>query len=53
MRYRGKFQRSYYPPIDVRPEDDGEELEAKWKAWVEKEQWKRFVQHEHLSHSDN
>lgn len=43
MRYRGKFQRAKYPIIQVDPSDEGEVLEEKWKMWVEREQWKRFV----------
>ncbi|KJZ79034.1 hypothetical protein HIM_01807 [Hirsutella minnesotensis 3608] len=45
MRYRGKFQRSRYPITVVDPSDQGQVLEEKWKAWVEREQWKRLVFH--------
>lgn len=43
MRYRGKFQREKYPIIQVNPSDEGEVLEEKWRLWVEREQWKRYV----------
>ncbi|KAK7432706.1 hypothetical protein QQZ08_000565 [Neonectria magnoliae] len=45
MRYRGKYQRSSYPAIDVDPSDEGEVLHDKWKKWVGLEQWKRLVFH--------
>lgn len=41
MRYRGKFQRTNYPEIIVKPTDEGEVLEQKWKRWSELESWKR------------
>ncbi|KAK2592892.1 hypothetical protein QQS21_009424 [Conoideocrella luteorostrata] len=44
MRYRGKFQRAKYPIIKIDPSDKGEVLQEKWRAWVEREQWKREAQ---------
>lgn len=41
MRYRGKFQRSSYPLINVDASDEGEALEQKWRQWSEAESWKR------------
>jgi hypothetical protein len=41
MRYRGKFQRSSYSMISVTPDDEGANLEQKWRTWVEMEKWKR------------
>jgi hypothetical protein len=43
MRYRGKFQRAKYPVIHVDASDEGDVLEEKWRVWVEREQWKRWV----------
>lgn len=48
MRYRGKFQRSKYMANAVGPEDEGNVLEEKWKAWHERESWKRLVFHAYL-----
>ncbi|KAI5465861.1 hypothetical protein BGZ63DRAFT_411326 [Mariannaea sp. PMI_226] len=45
MRYRGRYQRSSYPVILVNTSDEGEELQEKWRKWVEQEQWKRLVYH--------
>ncbi|KIL90941.1 transcriptional regulator crz1 [Fusarium avenaceum] len=45
MRYRGKFQRSSYSMISVTPNDEGANLEQKWRTWVDMEKWKRFVFH--------
>ncbi|KAI6785708.1 Early growth response protein-like protein [Emericellopsis cladophorae] len=45
LRYRNKFLRSSYPHVAVDPSDDGAELEAKWRLWVERERWKRLVFH--------
>ncbi|OLN88491.1 Early growth response protein 1-like protein 1 [Colletotrichum chlorophyti] len=45
MRYRGKFQRASYPLIEVNMSDEGEVLEKKWKAWCERESWKRLLFH--------
>ena len=43
MRYRGKFQRTAYPNIQIDPSDEGKVLEEKWKRWYELEGWKRYV----------
>ncbi|KAG8665827.1 hypothetical protein FPOAC1_010628 [Fusarium poae] len=45
MRYRGKFQRSTYPMLSVTADDEGANLEQKWRTWVDMEKWKRFVFH--------
>ncbi|KAI0863352.1 hypothetical protein F4860DRAFT_83408 [Xylaria cubensis] len=45
MRYRGRFQRSSYPAIEVNESDQGEVLEEKWKDWYELESWKRLAFH--------
>lgn len=45
MRYRGRFQRSSYPAIEVSESDKGEALEEKWKRWYEAESWKRLAFH--------
>ena len=50
MRYRGWFQRSKYPAVVVCPSDDGEILQTKWRAWIEREQWKRYVQNPNARH---
>jgi hypothetical protein len=42
MRYRRKFQRSSYDIITVNDSDDGPILEGKWRAWSEREHWKRY-----------
>ena len=43
MRYRNKFQRSAYPAMAVEALDDGAELDEKWRRWVDRERWKRYV----------
>ncbi|KAG6155167.1 hypothetical protein E4U37_001428 [Claviceps purpurea] len=43
MRYRGKFQRASYPPLNVDSSDEGDVLQEKWRTWIEREQWKRLV----------
>jgi predicted HAD superfamily phosphohydrolase YqeG len=43
MRYRNKFQRSSYPTIAVEPLDEGAELDEKWRRWIDRERWKRYV----------
>jgi len=48
MRYRGKFLRASYPVIVVDPADEGQILEDKWRAWYERESWKRLVFHCYL-----
>lgn len=48
MRYRGKFSRSYYPPIVIDATDTGKTLEDKWKKWSDLESWKRLVFHAYL-----
>ncbi|KAI1263054.1 hypothetical protein F5Y18DRAFT_395944 [Xylariaceae sp. FL1019] len=45
MRYRGRFQHSSYPRIEVHESDQGEVLEEKWKAWSRAESWKRLTFH--------
>ncbi|KXH43386.1 hypothetical protein CNYM01_08603 [Colletotrichum nymphaeae SA-01] len=45
MRYRGKFQRASYPMVEVNMSDEGEVLEKKWRAWCERESWKRLLFH--------
>ncbi|KAI0456552.1 hypothetical protein F5B21DRAFT_466947 [Xylaria acuta] len=45
MRYRGRFQRSSYPAIEVSESDQGEVLEEKWMCWYELESWKRLAFH--------
>ncbi|KAI0486453.1 hypothetical protein F4859DRAFT_470441 [Xylaria cf. heliscus] len=45
MRYRGRFQRSSYPAIEVNESDQGEILEEKWRCWYESESWKRLAFH--------
>lgn len=51
LRYRGKFQRSYYPMMHVYPDDTGEELQAKWKTWIAREEWRRLVFHCYIRES--
>lgn len=49
MRGRGKFTRAAYTPeVKVKEEDQGEELEKKWKHWMEREAWKRLAFHTFL-----
>lgn len=43
MRYRGKFQRSWYTVVVIEPSDRGKVLEQKWKKWYELEGWKRYA----------
>lgn len=45
LRRFGKFDRGTYPYINVNPEDEGTELEQKWRRWVEQESYKRLVHH--------
>ena len=43
LRRGGRFQRSNYPTIILRPEDEGEDLETIWHQWIEQESLKRLV----------
>lgn len=43
IRRGGQFRKSVYRPIRPTEADHGEELELKWKAWVEQESYKRLV----------
>ncbi|KAI1810258.1 hypothetical protein GGS20DRAFT_568347 [Poronia punctata] len=45
MRYRGRFQRSSYPAIQLSESDHGEVLQEKWRSWYEAESWKRLAFH--------
>ncbi|KAI0164840.1 hypothetical protein GGR57DRAFT_450697, partial [Xylariaceae sp. FL1272] len=45
MRYRGRFQHSSYPRIEVHEGDQGQVLDEKWKAWSRAESWKRLTFH--------
>ncbi|KAF2021433.1 MFS general substrate transporter [Aaosphaeria arxii CBS 175.79] len=45
IRRRGSFRNSMYPMIEPRPEDDGQELDDKWKSWVAQESLLRLVYH--------
>lgn len=43
LRRGGKLRRSAYPKIIVRDDEEGEELEMTWRAWVQQESFKRLV----------
>lgn len=45
LRRFAKFDRGSYPYVDVKAEDEGTTLEAKWQRWVEQESYKRLVHH--------
>ncbi|KAK2759873.1 hypothetical protein FQN54_002607 [Arachnomyces sp. PD_36] len=43
LRRSRKFRRTSYYPIVPKPEDEGEELEKKWRNWIKQESFKRLV----------
>lgn len=43
IRRRGRFLRSFYDVVIPNSDDQGEQLEAKWEAWIEQERRKRLV----------
>lgn len=43
LRRGGKFRRASYPPMTLRGDECGEELEESWSAWVRQESFKRLV----------
>ena len=43
LRRGGKFRRASYPPITLRGDEVGEELEEKWRSWVKQESFKRLI----------
>jgi hypothetical protein len=45
IRREGRFRRSYYPPVVVHPDDEGETLQQKWLSWIRLESIKRLVYH--------
>lgn len=45
MRNRNKFQGYSYQNVAVEPNDEGPELERKWRTWITRERWKRLVFH--------
>jgi hypothetical protein len=53
QRRANRFRRYKYPFPAVSPADEGEELERKWRAWIESEQWKRLVHHTSIGDAMN
>lgn len=45
LRRGGMLFRSGYPPITLRPEDEGQILEDRWRSWIRNESHKRLVYH--------
>ncbi|KAJ5801991.1 uncharacterized protein N7503_004441 [Penicillium pulvis] len=45
LRGCGRFRKSSYTPIRPCPDDEGEALETKWRAWVEQESFTRLIYH--------
>lgn len=43
LRRGGKFRWANYPKVIVRDDEEGEELERTWRAWVNQESFKRLV----------
>ncbi|CAN9452073.1 unnamed protein product [Alternaria alternata] len=45
LRRAGRFDHIRYPAITPSAQDSDEELQTKWKRWVEQESYKRLVYH--------
>ncbi|CAN9222169.1 unnamed protein product [Alternaria alternata] len=45
LRRAGRFDHIRYPAVTPSAQDGDEELQAKWKRWVEQESYKRLVYH--------
>ncbi|KAJ5466638.1 hypothetical protein N7539_009367 [Penicillium diatomitis] len=45
LRRALRFRRSLYPKIIPRDDDTGDELDRKWRTWIEQESFKRLVHH--------
>ncbi|KAJ5547308.1 hypothetical protein N7494_004893 [Penicillium frequentans] len=45
LRGCGRFRKSSYTSIRPCPDDEGEALETKWRAWVEQESFTRLIYH--------
>jgi hypothetical protein len=45
LRRGGKFDRSAYPPVIMRMEDEDQALEDLWRTWIKQESFKRLVYH--------
>jgi hypothetical protein len=43
LRYGGHYRGSTCHDLSPSTDDDGEILEAKWRDWVERESFKRYV----------
>jgi hypothetical protein len=53
QRRANRFRRYKYTFPAVSPDDEGEVLEQKWRAWIESEQWKRLVHHTSIGDAMN
>ncbi|RDW88542.1 hypothetical protein BP6252_00574 [Coleophoma cylindrospora] len=45
LRRSGRFRRMRVPPLKPEVDDNEKTLEAKWRAWIEAESWKRLAFH--------
>ncbi|KKK11810.1 hypothetical protein ARAM_002653 [Aspergillus rambellii] len=45
VRRRGMFHHSAYSSILVQPDDTGDKLYGKWRAWIRQESYKRLAYH--------
>ncbi|KAF7712303.1 Early growth response protein 1 [Penicillium ucsense] len=45
LRRALRFRRSLYPNVTLCDDDTGDELDRKWRTWVEQESFKRLVHH--------
>ena len=43
LRRAGKYRRAQYPPVLLHPGDSGEVLDARWKHWIEQQNYIRLV----------
>ena len=53
QRRANRYRRYKYPFPAVLATDEGDELEAKWRAWIQSEQWKRLVHHTSIGDAMN